>query len=249
MKLNYNRFFNKSLNVILFLVLSQLVLSGCGKTPEKFDFNNVNNRVWIGEEFWAVPLEDWLIENDRIEFIGSYTNSRVNVLTGRLNGAGDLYLSFRFGILENGSAPGKTGVRLAMSDHTDNGYKSLCYHGKGIDIGVNTSGKLFINQEEVELPSGFVYSEMTMTIQAKSDENSKGLDVSISDVNGLSATISTLKIDDLEGMIALVNNFDQGMVKNSKGPKFWFDDLKISGTMLEATPQNALGLFCFQCTP
>ena len=77
-----------------------------------------------------------------------------------------------------------------MSDHTDNDYKSLCYYGKGIDIGVNTSGKLFINQEEVELPSGFDYSAMTMTIKAKSDENTKGLDVSISDVNGLSATNS-----------------------------------------------------------
>lgn len=245
MRLNYNRFHNKSLSVILILVFSLLVCNGCTKTPEKFDFDNINNRVWIGEDFWAVPLEDWLIENDRIEFIGSYTNSRVNVLTRRLNGSGRLYLSFRFGILESGSVPGRTGVRLAMSDQTDNDYKSLCYHGKGIDIGVNTTGKLFINQDTVDLPSGFDYGDMTMIIQAKSDENNKGLNVSISDINGLSSTISTLKIDDLKGMIAFVNNFDQRMMKNSNVPKFWFDDLKISGSMLEATPENAFGPILF----
>ena len=49
-----------------------------------------------------------------------------------------------------------------MSDQTDNGYKSLCYHRKGIDIGVNTSGKLFINQDTVDLPSEFDYKDMTM---------------------------------------------------------------------------------------
>ena len=233
----------KNLGIIAIIVLH--FSAGCTADRINFNFDKINDRVWIGEDFWSVPLEDWKIENGRIEFIGSRTNSRVNVLTSRMNGSGEMFLSFRFGMLEDGSIPGRTGVRLAMIDQTDNSYKSLCYHGKGIDIGVNTSGKLFINQDTVDLPSGFNYEEMTMIIQARSDESNKGLNATVSDANGLTSTVSTTKIDQMEGMIAFVNNFDRRMETNTEVPKFWFDDIKMSGSMLEATPDHAFGPILF----
>jgi len=230
--------------IILALVLLHFI-TGCNIDRSNFDFNEINDRVWIGEDFWSVPLEDWKIENGRIEFIGSYTNSRVNVLTSRMNGAGNMYLSFRFGIMENGTIPGRTGVRLAMTDQTDNDYKSLCYHGKGIDVGVNTSGELFISQDTVALPSGFDYGDMTMIIQANADESNKGLNATITDANGITSTISTTNIDQLEGMIAFVNNFDRRMMNNADVPKFWFDDIQMSGSMLKDTPDHAFGPILF----
>jgi alkaline phosphatase D len=233
----------KSLVVV---ILFTLAITSCTKKTEfTANFDNTHDRIWLGADFWSVPLEDWKVKNGRMECIGTLSNSRVNILTHRLNGSGNLDVRFRFGMLEDGSVPGKTGIRLAMTDHTDNSYKSLCYHGQGIDVGVQTNGKLFINDEATDLPSGFDYSSMTMNIQAVSSENEKELKVAITDMNGLESEIISTKIENLEGMIAFVNYFSQGRMNEIDAPKFWFDDIKMSGSMVEATPDNAFGPILF----
>lgn len=232
-------------NSIIILAVMLAVLTGCNSGEVQFDFDKTNDRVWLGADFWSVPLEDWKVENGRMECIGTLSNSRVNVLTHRLNGMGNLDVSFRFGMLEDGSVPGKTGIRLAMTDHTDNSYKSLSYHGQGIDAGVQTDGKLFINDEITDLPPGFDYSEMTMNIQAVSSEGEKKLTVAISDSNGLESELTSTNIDNLQGMIAFVNYFSQGRMNEIDAPKFWFDDIEMSGSMVEATPENTFGPILF----
>jgi len=222
-----------------------LFFSGCNSEKVQHDFDKTNDRVWLGADFWSVPLEDWKVENGRIECIGKLSNSRVNVLTHRINGSGSLNINFRFGMLEEGSVPGKTGIRLAMTDHTDNSYKSLCYHGQGIDVGVQTDGKLIFNDETTDLPSGFDYSDMTMNIQAESNEDENELKVTISDSNGLESELTSTNIDNLQGMIAFVNYFSQGQMNEVDAPKFWFDDIGMSGSMVEATPENAFGPILF----
>lgn len=232
--------------LILFIFLA--AITSCTKKSEfSVDFDNIHDRVWVGDDFWSVPLEDWKVENGRMECIGTLSNSRVNVLTHRLNGTGNLNVSFRFGMLEDGSIPGKTGIRLAMTDHTetDNSYKSVCYHGQGIDVGVQTDGKLFINDEITDLPPGFDYSEMTMNIKAVSNEGGKELKVAISDSNGLESELTSTNIDNLQGMIAFVNYFSQGSMNKVDVPKFWFDEIDMSGSMVEATPENTFGPILF----
>lgn len=232
----------RNLGILIALIAA---VTGCQPNGVEFDFNETNDRVWIGSDFWTVPLEDWKVENGRIECLGTLSNSRVNLLTTRLNGTGKLTMSFRFGILTDGSVPGKTGVRLAMTDFTDNSYKSLCYHGTGIEAGVNTAGQLFINEQTIDLPEGFDYADITMILRAESDDSSKVLNVTLADTKGLTSSLSSTELDNLEGMIALVNNFSEGKMQGIDAPKFWFDDIRISGSMVEATPENAFGPILF----
>ena len=242
---NFKGIYLKSLITILAVTL--LVFNGCKTGEVRFDLDKTNDRVWLGADFWSVPLEDWKIENGRIECIGTLSNSRVNLLTYRLIGSGNLNVSFRFGMLEDGSTPGRTGIRLAMTDptDTDNSYRSVCYFGQGIDVGVQTDGKLFINDQATDLPSGFDYSKMTMNIKAVSNEDEKELKVAVSDRNGLESELTSTHIDNLQGMIAFVNYFSQGSMNEMDVPKFWFDDIKMSGSMVEATPENAFGPILF----
>lgn len=242
---NFKGIYLKSLITILAVTL--LVFNGCKTGEVRFDLDKTNDRVWLGADFWSVPLEDWKIENGRIECIGTLSNSRVNLLTYRLNGSGNLNVSFRFGMLEDGSTPGRTGIRLAMTDptDTDNSYRSVCYFGQGIDVGVQTDGKLFINDQATDLPSGFDYSKMTMNIKAVSNEDEKELKVAVSDRNGLESELTSTHIDNLQGMIAFVNYFSQGSMNEMDVPKFWFDDIKMSGPMVEATHENAFGPILF----
>ncbi len=229
--------------VIAIFILN--VLTGCNSNSAKFDFDNVNDRIWPGADFWTVPLEDWKVENGRIECIGSLRNSRANLLTYRLNGSGKLQISFRFGMTEDGKVVGKAGVRLAMTDQTDNTYKSLCYFGKGIDAGINTDGQLFINEKATDLPPEFDFSDMTMNIEALSNDTTKELTLEVTDINGLKSVLSTAEIENLEGMIAFVNYFSEGGMSHIDAPKFWFDDIQLAGSMVENTSENTFGPILF----
>lgn len=51
------------------------------KVVFKQAFNHINDRVWMGRDFWAVPMEDWEIKNKRLEFTGVENKSRLHLLT------------------------------------------------------------------------------------------------------------------------------------------------------------------------
>src|SRR4051812_18425665 len=56
------------------------------------------DRVWLGAEYWANPLQDWRLEGGRIECIRAAPDRNVHLLTRQLGeGPGDLSLSVRVG--------------------------------------------------------------------------------------------------------------------------------------------------------
>src|SRR6476661_8496580 len=58
------------------------------------------DRVWLGPEYWANPLQDWRIAGGRIECINAASNRNVHVLTRQLGEQpGDLAMSVRIGRL------------------------------------------------------------------------------------------------------------------------------------------------------
>src|SRR6266542_924320 len=63
------------------------------------------DRLWLGPEYWANPLQDWQIANGRIECTNRSPDRNVHVLTHQLGERhGTLEMSVRIGRL--GSAPG-----------------------------------------------------------------------------------------------------------------------------------------------
>lgn len=235
----------KSIYPLLVIFFGLILFNGCNSTTEIHDFNHINDRVWLGADYWTVPLEDWKVEDGRIECVGTLTNSRVNFLTYLLDGSGSLNISFRFGIAEEGALSGKTGIRLAMTDETDNSYKSVCYNGKGIEAGIDTEGQLFIDKQTLDLPEGFDFGDMTMIIQAESNDSTHLLHVTVADNKGLTSKLEATGTDPLKGMIALVNNIADGRMQHNDAPKFWFDDIRITGSMVEATSENTFGPILF----
>ena len=68
------RFF--SLFICIVLVFSQDVRAD--DFSSKFE---KLNRVWIGAEYWANPLQDWRLKNDRLECAVSGGNRNIFLLT------------------------------------------------------------------------------------------------------------------------------------------------------------------------
>ncbi len=119
------------------LLIITVFVSSCGQKKRKsYDFNDINDRVGSGEEFWSIPLEDWQIKDGRIECMGSRANMRVNLLTADVSGEGKFSFPVQMGILKKGNEQGSAGIRITLKDETDNNYRSLCYFGDGIDVGM-----------------------------------------------------------------------------------------------------------------
>lgn len=134
----------------------------------RYDFNNLNDRIWIGEDFWTVPLEDWKISNSRIEFTGKEQHSTCNLFPYVLdNKDGSFIIRIEMGMIERGDAYGSFGIFIGLADAEDKDVKAAVYFGQGIKVGVSTAGFAFIEQKTSKLSEAFDYSHFYLEISGR----------------------------------------------------------------------------------
>ena len=211
-----------------FVIITFLFLNtSCSKSNLfKADFDNVNNRVWVGKDFWSIPLEDWKVEDGKLVCTGNVPDSRVNLLTHVLSpDAGNFTVSAKFMLLEMGDVPGSAGLLLGIHDKEDPDVRAACYFGGGIKAVVSAKGYAFLNGEKVQLPENFGYSDFDIVV--KGTNNS--LTMLVSDINGFSTELNS-DIDGIQGLIAVANNVDLDKNEKNGNSNFAFDDLKLSGS-------------------
>ena len=143
--------------IICFFLSAIFLIAFCScreKTPSvKYNFDSLNNRTWIGEDFWAVPLEDWRINEGRIEFRGKGQQATCTVLPYTLTTGEDPFLiKFEMGLTEKGLNDGSAGLIIGSEAIEEKDHKTAVYFGKGINAGVNTEGYVFIGQYSKEIP-------------------------------------------------------------------------------------------------
>ena len=215
------------------------VLFSCTKQSEfKSDFNSTNDRIWIGENFWAIPMEDWKIADGRVEGVGEIPNARVNILTWNLSAEdGDFELSAKMGLLKSKDNKGTAGFLIGLYDEQDPDVKAACYFGKGIKAGISLSGKAFLGEELTDLPEGFNAESYTIKIEG----NNQSISMIATDASGINTQTIKTKVDGVKGLVALAKNMS--FEKNQKPgmSDFWFDDIKLSGSKVIEQPENSFG--------
>jgi len=233
----------KKSNLFFTLFFISILIVSCSKEkPVKFNanFDNINDRVWLGKDFWSIPMEDWQIKDGRLECVGQRVNMRLNVLTQILDESpGTLSISVRMGLLKPGEIVSSAGLRIGIFDSEDADVRASCYFGKGINLGVTTDYKLFIEKSSANLPDDFNYEEFILQIDAEPINSNYSLKLIATDNSGKSATID-YNVENLKGLVALVNHFNR-VEKIKSAPRFWFDDLHIKGTKVRSKPDNSFG--------
>ena len=222
-----------------FVFILLLSITSC-TTKQKFsaDFNNINDRIWVGRDFWSIPLEDWKIENGKLLCQGIVPDSRVNILTYNLSPAkGNFKVSARIMLVDKGDVEGSAGLLLGVHDKEDPDVRAACYFGEGLKAGISLNGFAFLKDKQVDLPTGFDFSEVILIVSG----NNNQLKMSISDKNGNSPDALTCKIDGINGLIALANNIRMGGNQKPGNSKFAFDDIKLSGSKVIYNPENSFG--------
>jgi alkaline phosphatase D len=211
---------------------------GLNQTDFQDDFAATNDRVWIGEDYWAIPMEDWQVKGGRLEFRGQQKYARVNLLTSVIReGQGGLSVTVEAGLLPAaGPKPGSAGFAIGVTDELDPDVKAACYYGKGLHAGISTGGKLFIGTQTVSLPQDFDYSAFTLRLEAKTENNATRLTLTCRGKAGQATQVSTSLPADIPGLVALANNFEE-----AGGAGFWFRNLRVSGSKIVSQPQNSFG--------
>lgn len=221
----------------IFILL--ISFTSCTQKPGFFsDFDNVSDRIWVGRDFWSIPLEDWRIEDGRLHCEGIIPNSRVNLLTYILSpDKGNFKASARIMLEDKGEVPGSAGMILGIFDREDPDVRAACYFGEGINAGISLNGFAFLKDKQAPLPPDFDFSEVQMVVTG----NNNNLKMSITDKNGKSPDEISCPIEEIKGIVALANNIRPGDNIKPGNSKFIFDDIKLSGSKVQYKPENTFG--------
>jgi phosphodiesterase/alkaline phosphatase D-like protein len=232
------------------------------------------DRVWLGADYWANPLQDWRLEGGRIECVRSAPERNVQLLTAALGESpGSLAMSVRVGRLKGerlAAGRGSFGFRIGIQGPLRE-YRNSLIFGTGLDAGATADGHLFIgnlnpaqtgavdlNRDSIELrltaePEG---DRIVVTLSAHDAESGKPL---------AEVRRGDLAAERLTGNLALVANFGtapaapgqpqakakaQAKTKAQTGPgrgtgTFWFSDWRVSGEKVELHPDRAFGPILF----
>ena len=134
-------------------LLARTSLTHAQETAPEFRTSTANDldRIWLGQELWANPMQDWRVKSGRIECVNAAPGRNVHVLTRELaDREGDLKMSVRIGRVDGGGFGGKgsAGFRIGilgtlgaipeLRDVRNN----LAFSG-GFDAGITAAGALF----------------------------------------------------------------------------------------------------------
>jgi hypothetical protein len=218
------------------------------------------DRVWLGPDFWANPLQDWRVQQGRIECVTAAMDRNVHLLTRQLQkGKGGLRMSVRLGRVEDGpvgEGQGSAGFRIAIQGPLGD-YRNALFYGTGINAGLTTQGGLFVgNQKPTPIALTSDNIELILHLKPEGDTYTITLEAHDADGKKLGETKMTdLAADRTWGNIALVANYGaagkkapakKAAAKQAAGAgRWWFMDWKLDGSKLEAHDDQAFGPILF----
>ncbi|RPJ79058.1 MAG: hypothetical protein EHJ94_08585, partial [Deltaproteobacteria bacterium] len=126
-------------NICRLFAISLLTISACQNESStvEYDFNSLNDRIWVGEDFWTVPLEDWSVANGRLEFNGAGQQNTCSILPYLICDTGKPFkISVDMGLIEMGDSNGSSGLIIGSLASEEDDIRAAVYFGTGINIGI-----------------------------------------------------------------------------------------------------------------
>lgn len=225
---------------ILFIIAVFLLLSSCRKNENYFEksWSTIDERVWVGSEFWSNRLQDWKIQNNRLECIANNpkllmrTTHIINYRLGHENGI--FFAQVDGGAIQSSqNEDAAFGFLVGAGSELDVLGASLIQQkkgpGAGLFLGITASGELFIkdmeSNENIKTVGTDLSESNNLSIEASYDNSSYTLTLKYGNEKLI---LTNINRERLVGNIALVSHPGTGENPGS----FWFNNLKIWGTKL-----------------
>jgi len=204
-------------------------------------WKNTYDRVWLGERFWANPMEDWRIANGAAECQTTGGDRNIHLLTHQLtNASGELSMSVTIGRVEVRKIDGGAGFRIGVKSDI-NEHRSNCFAKTGLSAGlVGDSLQLAGKKQSLEKsPAGEF--RLVLTGKPADDRYAFTLTAKAVDSDQVFGSVqATVPNNAILGNVALVSNFDP-KIKKGQGARYRFHDWSVAGDAFTVTPSNEFG--------
>jgi arylsulfatase A-like enzyme len=246
-------FLSRSITVLL-AAAALLAWSRSAATAAPFTsrFDQTPDRIWIGSEYWANPMEDWRVHQGRLECVRGGENRNVHLLTHWVQDAsGGWEMSVRLGMLGNATREGSAGFAIGVRDSDTDDHLSSLFFGDGMAAGITADGRLFVGRlpgpqvaptvpavDDVQLhlsvqPAGDAF---TVTLTARNPETGETWGA---------VSVQGVPAERLAGNLVLVNNHAGNRRPHVAGEgrlaRFWFRDWTVRGADIVSDPDQAFG--------
>ncbi|MBC7924799.1 MAG: hypothetical protein H7039_04005, partial [Bryobacteraceae bacterium] len=233
-------------------------------------FEPTAERVWIGPEYWANPLQDWQLRNGRIECVVPGGERNVFLLTHDLTDKSAAFeMRVKCGNI-NPAEPGRegfVGFRAGIRGRY-NDYRDDAVYGIGMNAGVTADGRLFIGKPDPNL-ARIVAALDFVELRLRAEPLDSGYKVRLTALDKAGVALADVTRNDvpgewLRGGVALVCH--SGVVRESPDPasmvvtmsglnrkhserggnmRFWFSDWRVSGDKFAVHEDRAWGPILF----
>ena len=218
------------------------------------NWHQQHDRVWIGLEYWANPLEDWRLNDGRLECTTAAAGRSLHLLTHQLGeDDGTLEMSVIVGLQEGSTGTGSAGFEIGIKSELGD-YRSSLIFGTGLRVVLTSDGAIHVGLGRGQ--PGTINTDKADQIKQllKKDgirirwfNTPEGGDLAFRihdpETDELITVAGVAKIgsQDISGNIALVHNPTWRGQQPRNQAKFWFRDWKVSGSKVVENPDHAFG--------
>lgn len=217
-------------------------------------WTRTHDRVFLGGQFWANPMEDWRVSEGGAECLSMGGGRSVHSLTHQVTQNDTFTMEVTLTRLEIGKTDGGAGFRIGIRSEL-NEHRSNCFVQKGINAGWQ-GDQLVLGPKTAPLKDGSVLKQVRLTLKG-APEGDKGvltLTAHAMDSNAELGTIThAFDPEALLGNVSIANNFAAGAVAGAKknqnkaktgaagAGRYRFQNWDLHGTAFTVTPQNCFG--------
>ncbi|HBE67239.1 MAG TPA: twin-arginine translocation pathway signal [Planctomycetaceae bacterium] len=188
------------------------------EADNRSDWHTLPDRVWIGPEFWANPMEDWAIENSSLICRSSQPGRNIHWISKRLDvRQGDFTTQVQVQEVDDKQANGSVGFRLGVRSDIDE-HRSNAFARGGVEAGYR-DGRLFIGGKRQEVEIDLKKRTLLKVNSVGGGSDSKEVELTLVAMQGgteVGKVVSKLGAGKLVGNIALAHNFSKAGRGNKK---------------------------------
>ena len=215
------------------------------RSPVKDTWSNTHDRLWLGGEYWANPMENWRISGGAAECVSTGGNRSIHSLTHQIV-APEQAFSLSVVIKKtlsgkvDGGASLKVGIRSELNE-----VKSNVFATSGINAGV-LGNELVLGKKRLEFSKLINQNPLRLTLSGhkKNDFVQLTLVVAVENTGEqLAQLIDYVSPEDLLGNVAVVSNFTLNPYKAApkSGTLYQFSEWTMDGKAFSNMPEQKFG--------
>lgn len=226
-----------------------------GRIPDPW--SRTHDRVWLGGEFWANPMEDWCIRDGAAECLNPGGGRSVHSLTHQVTNNGDFTMSVTLTRVEAMNKDGGAGFRIGLQSDL-NEHRSNCFVMQGVNAGWQ-GDQLVLGPQTVTLKNVADLKSVRLTLKGAPQGDKCVLTLSAATIDSgtqLGSITHTVEADKILGNVSLANNYvaaaggagkkggakgGAGKAGAAGGGRYRFQNWTFEGTAFSVTSANQFG--------